>query len=108
MMHAAKLIRNEIFSHSLQFTGNLSNHETSVPPSLINFISMILEGPGYENYCESEAVLSISQLVMLNAIKRRRRQVTVEESGPKIVRHMASRETPLPIYIGLMLHSATR
>jgi len=25
-----------------------------------------------------------------------------------ITRHAASRETPLPIYIGLMLHSATR
>jgi hypothetical protein len=52
---------------------------------------MILEGPGCENCCESEAVLSISQLVMFNAIKRRRRQATVEESGPEIVRHMTSR-----------------
>ena len=31
----------------------------------------------------------------------------VAESGPNIVRHMTSCETPLPIHIGLMLHSAT-
>ena len=30
MMHAAKLIRNQIFSHSSPFTANLSNHDTSV------------------------------------------------------------------------------
>ena len=41
-------------------------------PSLINLINMIVEEPGYENYCENEAVLSISQLVMFNATRRQR------------------------------------
>jgi hypothetical protein len=108
LMHAAKLVRNEIFSFSSKFTGSLSNHKTSVPSSLVSFISMILEGPGYENYCDSEAALSISQLLMFNAIKRRRRQMTVDESVSTVVRHVANRETPLPIYVGLMLHSSTR
>jgi hypothetical protein len=40
------------------------------------------------------ALLSISQLLMFNVIKRRRRQMTADESLSTVVRHVENRETP--------------
>ena len=37
LMHAAKLIHNEIFSYSSQFAGTLSNHKTYVPTVIDKF-----------------------------------------------------------------------
>jgi hypothetical protein len=34
--------------------------------------------------------------------------MTADESVSTVVRHVANSETPLPIYVGLMLHSSTR
>ncbi|WAR07367.1 LOW QUALITY PROTEIN: hypothetical protein MAR_017325, partial [Mya arenaria] len=50
-----------------------------------------------------QAALTISQMFLFNAVKHSRHAST---SGQ--VRHKADRETPLPLYIGLKLHAATR
>ena len=73
---------------------------------------MLLEGPGQVEYITSEAAVSISQLVIFNAIKRRR-TVTISDTQQRqtvtpVIRHSVDRETPLPLYMGLMLHSTTR
>lgn len=75
LMHTARVLQNEIFGHeTYQFSGTLLNYKQSVPSSLYTFINMILEGPGNENCCTNQAALSISQLIMFNSKKQRRKQ----------------------------------
>jgi len=72
-------------------------------------MTMIMEGVGNTAAVDSVAALSLAELVVFNCQKRR--NVSTDNSQPltrPAVRHAASRETPLPIYVGLMLHSATR
>jgi len=108
LMHTVKLIRNEVFSHACNFTGSLSDHSKAVPSILQSFVTMLLEGPGNTEISDTEAALSVAQLIMFNAIKRRRNTISDEQQKPVTIRHSVDRETPLPIYMGLMLHSATR
>ena len=67
---------------------------------------MILEGVGKTAAVDSVAALSLAQLIVFNCQKRRKTVDT--ENIQSVTRHAASRETPLPIYVGLMLYSATR
>ena len=49
------------------------------------------------------AALSVSQLVVFNSVKQSR------NSKPSVnVRHDRDHETPLPLYLGLKVHAATR
>ena len=48
----------------------------------------------------SQPILTISQLLKYNSVKKPRET--------SVVRHTRERETPLPIYIGLKIHSVTR
>ena len=63
---------------------------------------MLLNGPDVQDQdnCESQACLTISQLVCFNMKSRR----PSTESN----RHHKDRETPLPLYIGLNIHTQTR
>jgi len=115
MMHVVKLLRDAIFSASFHFEGSFESNcqIESIPKMLLNFVNMLLEGPGCINSSTNQAALSISQLIVFNAIQRQRPHVAsvdVDDTAHKrfSTRHSSSQETPLPIYIGLMLHSATR
>jgi len=68
---------------------------------------MILEGPCIDEACEQStaAALSISQLIVHNSTKRNRNRSINKKT---IVRHSKSQDTPLPIYIALLVHSVTR
>ena len=67
---------------------------------------MILNGPSIKEQSHSSstssATTSISQLLMYNSRIRRR------EDACGTPRHNLERETPLPVYLGLMLHTKTR
>ena len=65
---------------------------------------MLLEGANIENQNAKSAqnVLSICQLIIYNLIKRSR----TSTSGN--VRHTSAQNTPLPIYLALLLHAKTR
>lgn len=108
LMHAAKLLRRHMLSSSCNFNGSLSDRENTVPPVLLNFFTMLLEGPCEGSHISCEAALSLSQLVKFNAVRHRRHPAADPSSGRVTVRHTVGSETPLPIYIGLMLHSASR
>ena len=70
---------------------------------------MLLEGPGNFDNSDNPAALSISQLIIFNAVKRPRRKTAFDAcTTQSAIRHPVSQETPLPLYIGLMVHSATR
>ena len=49
-----------------------------------------------------QSVFTISQLLMYNSMVRHHKDVT------SITRHSKERETPLPIYLGVMIHTKTR
>ena len=107
LSRAAGLIRNRLFDEFPKFTGSFTHDfpERSIPMTLFTLVRMLLEGCQIDterspNSCK--AALSISQLIRFNSIKRERKEAVKE------IRHHPDRETPLPLYIGLMLHAETR
>jgi hypothetical protein len=102
---AAKIIRRDMLSHSeFTFNGTFPTgcQETSVPASLKSFISMTLNGLNLKDqgHTESQPCLTICQSIFYNSKKR--------ASSYLQVKHSAKREPPLPIYIGLNIHSMIR
>ena len=67
---------------------------------------MVLNGLNIKTQSSSSSVsqpaLSISQLILYNSYKR------YKENAKGVVRHSQQRETPLPIYLSIMLHTKTR
>jgi hypothetical protein len=112
LMHTVKLLRNAIFAFDRSnFNGSfgIDSQINSVPPVLLTFVNMLLEGPSYIQSTVSQSALSISQLVAFNSVKRPRLRASNEAQCNRVsIRHSPSQETPMPIYVGLMLHSATR
>ena len=79
--------------------------ENSVTPSLLLLIRMILEGPTVEHseksIAQNQARLTIAQLITFNSVSH------IKSDSSKI-RHTLSRETPLPVYLGLAIHAKTK
>ena len=75
-----------------------------MPKSLVALVSMILDGPNITRRDGDEsrqATLSIAQLLQYNSSLRKR-------GGSTNIHHSKSRETPVPIYLGMMIHGHTR
>lgn len=104
LMHTIKILRSAMFSNTQKFSSHFdpNSQEKSVSPTLLSFVLMLLEGPGVCHSRNNQAALSIAQLLVFNSVKR------AHSVSASSVRHNLSQETPLPIYVGLMLHSATR
>ena len=75
---------------------------------LVTLIKMILEGTNIactdrpDNVGGRNNVANvISQLIVFNSVK-------LYSGSTNVVRHCEDRETPLPIYLGLMIHAITR
>ena len=108
LARAAQIVRQHIFS-SNPFTGSFEENcqEKYVRHQLLALVSMVLEGPSIKDQigeCSKPASLSIAQMMKYNCVKHRRKQADTSPS----VRHSSALETPLPIYVGLMLHAQTR
>ena len=105
---AAEIVRRTIFSTVKPFTGNMTDNcqLDSVPPNLLALVGMILEGPSIkaQSTVVVPAALSISQLLTYNSIKHNRCVDTVNTD----FRRSQTQETPLPLYISLLLHATTR
>ena len=102
---AARIVRRVMFNQpGFRFLGSFpSNCQTSsVPSSLRALISMLLNGSNiaHRNATESQAILTISQLIVFNSKKK--------SSTPSSNRHSLEREPPLPLYVGLSIHAYTR
>jgi hypothetical protein len=111
LARAAHILRRQIFNLSYKFNGHFEKDSQvkSVPHSLSTFVKMLLEGPSIDsqnNTTHVPAVSSISQLIVYNSVKyvRKSLQNTKPESLPKI-RHNVSQETPLPLYLSMMLQA---
>ena len=102
MTRGAKLIRNEILSTHQTFDGHFKKdcQVDSVSPILLSFLDMVM-GNSFEKNCISNIpALSVAQLIHFNTARNR--------SSSDQIRHTASAETPLPIYVALLIHAHTR
>lgn len=116
LLRASEIIRRHMSScQPFRGTFSSSSQNESVPQSLLALLAMIMYGPITNTAPKSGASVSIAQLVVYNSSKINRsqsRSVNVETLTQschlQTVKHNRSYETPLPVYIGLMLHSMTR
>lgn len=101
---AASIIRKDIFDHKIDsFSGSFPDHcqEESIPSTLKSLISMILVGKNLKHQeKKSQPCLTISQLLVFNSKKK--------QSNSENTRHTLQHEPPLPMFIGLQIHSVTR
>ena len=108
LARAASIVRRDMFKMKNQFNGSFEKkcQEESLPASLLELVSMVLNGPNIETQSSSsisQPVLTISQLLMHNSLVRTRKNHT-----SSTIRHNQERETPLPIYLGVLIHTKTR
>ena len=77
--------------------------EISTFEPLKSLVSMLLNGANIESQDseESQACLTIAQLILFNMKK------TGKSSG-KGMRHCQEREPPLPLYLGMNIHTQTK
>ena len=73
----------------------------------MNLVSLLLNGTSIEDQDakESQSCISIAQLICFNAKKKQHRKQNVESKQARTTR---SREMPLPLYIGLKIHTQSR
>ncbi|KAK3921529.1 Chromosome-associated kinesin KIF4 [Frankliniella fusca] len=98
-----RIVRKQIFATDTTFTGSFSDNceENSVPPALLALVNMLLYGSTILSECRAtKPAISISQLILTNMLKSR-------PSGD-IVRFTKTRETPLPLYMGLSIYGSSR
>ena len=103
---AAKIVREDILSHDVfKFSGSFpaACQEKSLPSSLMYLISMMINGPTLKDQSkhDTQACLTVGQTIVYNTKKRK-------STSASTSRHNLEREPPLPIYIGLSVHSQTR
>lgn len=113
LARAAQIVRRYMFEDTDRFRGSFPGgcQEDSVPNVLVAMVNMVLDGPSIKNQSHSssrQAALSIAQLLKFNSVKQSRKQGATKTQEPPAVRHSKSQETPLPTYVGLMLHAETR
>ena len=105
MVKLVKVLRREIFEwKSFHFTGSFpsSCQSNSVPTTLKLFLSLLLNGSNAKNHkkVETQASLTIAQLMYFNT--------KVKTSSVVKSRHTKYREPPIPLFVGLHVHTQTR
>ena len=107
MNKLVKRIRQDMFDFTMpfRFDGSFPDdcQEESVPLSLKTLVSMLINGPNMKHQIttESQICQTISQLIYFNSKKRFTPNVSMNRTSKK-------REPPLPIYLGLSIHTKTR
>lgn len=100
----AKICREEIFKEAnLKFSGSFqAGCQENMTPNTKLLLSMILYGPNMSGSVnDSQACLTLAQIIVHNC---------KQKADPKTVhsRHSLDREPPLPLYIGMNIHTLTR
>ena len=102
---AAKIVRRDVVLHNgFKFDGKFESgcQKESVPSTLKTLVSMLLNGANLKDQdsIDSQASLTISQSILFN--------FKICASSSSKSRHSLDREPPLPLYIGMMIHTETR
>lgn len=108
LARAARIVRRDMLNTTSTFNGSFKPdcQKDSIPTSLLTLTKMILDGPNVIDSQEdcfgfSQANLTMSQLLLFNSHLRRRK-------GTSASHHAKERETPLPVFIGISIHTKTR
>ena len=104
---AAKIVRKHLFLNEEVFDGDISKARqmSSVPAHLLHLLGLILEGSTDQtsmNDTSQSIALYIAQLIRFNSVQQKRRQNSLK------IRHARTNEPPLPVLVGLLIHSKTR
>ena len=109
LMRTAHILRKDILEKDYSFDGSFKpgREKEAVPDCVLALVRMILNGPSIESQKETSELWtkiarSLSQLLMFNVKK------STKKGAISKIRHDKSRETPLAIYTGLMIHVKTR
>ncbi len=102
-----------MFKMANKFNGSFNTkcQEKYVPVSLLALVAMVLNGPHIKAQSSSSSVpqtaltISQQQLLMYNSVLRQHRP----QGNPttRSYRHNRDRETPLAVYLGVMIHTKT-
>ena len=102
---AANIARRDILKKKCSFSGSFDSQcqELSVPTSLVALVFMILYGPSIKTQSRyistPQQVLTLSQLLQFNSFAC---------TSSHTLRHSTERETPVPLYVGVLIHNKTR
>ena len=102
LLKATRIIRRDMLDTKSKFNGTFNNSCQQESESLKTHTGMILGGPDIKtqssDMTEAQTSLSISQLMLFNATKRRRDSGTTGAS----YYYSRDREPPLPTYLDLV------
>ena len=109
LSEGAKILRRYIFDKNFDgFDGSLSkkSQDSFIPLSLKSFIDTVLQGNKINSCIKGleQASQTISQLLIQNSMKR----VRHNQNRANKIRRNKFRESPLVIYLGLLIHTKTR
>lgn len=108
LSQAAKIVRRDMAEIKHVFDGKFptSCQKEAVPESLLCLVSMVLRGSNIKTNSDGASLtqdsLTISQLLQYNCTLRRKDKQQTTQS------HTRTRQPPLPIYVGLLVHAKTR
>lgn len=99
----AKICRAEIFKQKMTFSGEFNpGCQQDIAPSTQMLMSMIMYGLNLKSSVKDpQACLTLTQLLIHNSKKKGGPETTHPRSSPDC-------EPPLPLYVGLSLHTQTR
>ena len=119
LTRAAQIVRGYMFKEAYSFTGLFKEacHWKAVSPVLRALVDMVLHGPIIKIQMDgssTQTASSIAQLLKFNGVKHRQKQrritspASTKTQEHPAVRHATSHETPVPMYIILMMQAETR
>ena len=102
LARAAQIVRKDMFKAYPSFNALFPDkcQEDAMPQLLLTLVSMILDGPSIKDQPRQSSASSLTIAQLLRYAKK--------DAPDTHVRCSINQETPLPIYIGLMLHAHTR
>lgn len=106
MAKTAEFVRAHMKEHKTKFKGPFTDEDiqNAVPRCLLELVRMIEHGPDIQSQLEndvSQSDMAIAQLLMYNYHAKVPKKAEVQ-------RHSVERETPICIYIGLLIYAKTR
>ena len=102
VMKTVSPIRNDMRTVLNNFVGSFpqSCQQGSLPIRLLTLISVLVDGTDLNDKGFSQSALAVAQLIMYNF--KLKSTTSVQR------KHVKSRETPAPIYVGLKLYASVR
>ena len=107
---AAMIVRREEeVKNTFNGTFASDSQTSAIPASLKTLVDMMMRGPTIKrDSAESQACLTVAQLLVFNTISRFRDNSGNANDAIHHTHHVRNRECPLPIYAALKIHGATR